>query len=150
MIQDCDAVGHAERFHLVVRHKQDRDAEALLKQADFHTHLNAQAGVQIAEWLVQQENVWLVDQRSGERDALLLTTGKVWRWTLGELLHAYQRQDFFYLCCDLFARQAAESERVGDIVEDGHVRPDRVALEDHAEVALVGWNEGAFLRVREY
>ena len=32
----------------------------------------------------------------------------------------------------------SDRERKGDVVEHGHVRPDRVRLEDHAEAALVG------------
>ena len=39
------------------------------------------------------------------------------------------------------ARRAAHAQRVGDVVEDRHVRPDRVALEHHAHVALLGGHE---------
>jgi len=45
------------------------------------------------------------------------------------------------LLADHRALDSPQLERIGDIVEHGHVRPDRVRLKDHAEIAPVRWHE---------
>src|SRR5262249_5434503 len=40
----------------------------------------------------------------------------------------------------------ADPQREGDVLEDRHVRPDRVRLEDHADIAAVGGDEDAAAR----
>ena len=47
------------------------------------------------------------------------------------------------LLADVALLELADLEREGDVLEHVHVRPDRVGLEHHAEVALVGRDEDA-------
>ena len=59
---------------------------------------------------------------------------------LHRLQHAHD------LVADLLLGQPAHLERKGDVLEHVHVRPDRVGLEHHAEVALVGRDEDPLAR----
>ncbi len=56
---------------LIVRHVHERDADVLLDPLELDLQLLAQAQVERAERLVEQQRARAVDQRAGERDALL-------------------------------------------------------------------------------
>ena len=71
-VHDRDAVGHGQRFLLVVRDVDERRAELVLDPLQLQLHLLAQLHVQRAERLVEQQRSRTVDERARERDALLL------------------------------------------------------------------------------
>ena len=79
LVHDRDAVGDAERDLLVVRDVKDRHAELLLQRFDFEAHFLAQVGVEVVQRFVEQQDARFMDQRPGQRDALLLATGKLRR-----------------------------------------------------------------------
>ena len=100
--------------------------------------LHAQLGVEIGQRLVEQQHLRLDRERARDRHALLLAAGELAgaaRLEPGEL-HQLQRGGD--LAPDLVARQPALLEAEGDVLRDRHVRPQRVALEHHADVALPG------------
>ena len=86
-MHDRDAVGEAQRLDLIVGDEQHRDAEPALQQLHLHPHLLAQLGVQVAEGLVEQQQVRLVDQRPAEGQALHLPAAQQ---RAGPRLHAAQ------------------------------------------------------------
>ena len=92
LAHDDDAVGHRERFLLVVRHHDRGDAEPLLQVADFAAQPRAHARVERRERLVEQQQARRQRQRAGERDALLLAAGKLRRVFFGLVGEADQRQ----------------------------------------------------------
>ena len=67
---------------LIVRHVHERDADVLLDALELDLQLLAQAQVERAERLVEQQRARPVDQRAGERDALLLAAGELRRLAL--------------------------------------------------------------------
>ena len=132
-----DAVGQAERLDLVVGHEEHRDAEPALEQLQLDPHLLAELGIEVAERLVQQQEIRLVHERPAESQALHLAAAQQRGRARLESLESDQAQHPLDLVADDAALHAAERERIGDVLEDGHVRPDRVRLEDHAEVPEV-------------
>ena len=74
-----DAVGHGERFFLVVRDVDGRDLELLLELADLGAHLHAQLGVEVGERLVEQQDLGLDHQAAGDGDALELAARELVR-----------------------------------------------------------------------
>jgi hypothetical protein len=147
VVHDGDPIGHAERFVLVVGDEDDRDAELSLEQSHLDPHLLAELGVQVAERLVEQQHVRLVDQRPRQRHSLLLTTRQQRRRSLSIVLHADQFEHPRDLLVDGCSWNVADRQWVGHVVEHGHVRPDGVALKHHAHVASVGLNEDTRLGV---
>jgi hypothetical protein len=140
-VHDREAVGKAQRLDLVVGDEQHRDAEPALQQLDLHAHLLAQLRVQVAEGLVEQQEVRLVDERPAEGQALHLPAAQHRARAALGAAQAHQVEHAGHLVPHRRLREAPELERVGDVLEHGHVRPDRVGLEDHPEVALVGRHE---------
>ncbi len=61
-----------------------------LDALELDLHLAAQLEVERAERLVEQQHLGVVDQRAGERDALLLAAGELGRLAARELGHLHQ------------------------------------------------------------
>src|SRR5215468_7274082 len=63
-----DPVRERHRLGLVVGHVDERDAGAALKLLQLPAHALTQLGVQVREWLVEQQNAGLDHEAPGERD----------------------------------------------------------------------------------
>ena len=84
---DRDAVAHGHRLFLVVGDEDEGDAELALEQLELDLHLLAQLAVERAERLVEEQHAGPVDERPGERDALLLAARQLPRLAVRELGH---------------------------------------------------------------
>ena len=73
--KDGDPIRHDHGLLLIVRNIDDRYAQSALNAADFVLHFLAQASVERTERFVHQHQLRVEDQSSGDRNALLLTTG---------------------------------------------------------------------------
>ena len=67
-----------------MRDVHEGDADLLLDALELELQLPAQAQVERAERLVEQQRPRPVDERAGERDALLLAAGELRRLALLE------------------------------------------------------------------
>src|SRR5207302_2761948 len=91
VVHHGDAVRQTQRLRLVVRHEHHRDIwNALQQHPQLSAHLLTQVRVQIAEWLVHQQDARLEYERSSQGDALLLPTTELWTLTLFEARQAHQ------------------------------------------------------------
>src|SRR6516162_11466475 len=111
------------------------DADFVLDALELDPHLLAQLEIEIGEWLVKQKKTRARDNRPRERYALLLTAGKLRGELAGRLGQADEPEHFGHPVMDLFARHFADFQRIRDVLHHRHVRPDRVALKYHADVA---------------
>src|SRR5690606_8292056 len=67
-----DAVADRECLLLVVRDEHARQAGRSKQLDDLAAHVLARGDVQVAEWLVEQEQLRTLGDRTGDRNALLL------------------------------------------------------------------------------
>jgi len=74
---DGDAIGHRQRFALVMGYIDRGDPEILVQMFDLDLHLLAQLLVERTERLVHQHELGLEHERARERYALLLPSGKL-------------------------------------------------------------------------
>jgi hypothetical protein len=102
---------------------------------DLEAHLLAQVGIEIRQGLVEEQRLGLHHERPGERHALLLAAGQLARIAVGECLEPRHREDRIDALDDLGFRQLPEGESVADVLAHVHVRPERIALEDHRHPA---------------
>ena len=130
-VHDGDAIGNRHRFLLVVRDEHGGDADATLDSSELRAHIDAQLSVEVRQRLVQQQDARLEHERACERDALLLPTRELRRVTLAQSRQAHQLQRRFHTPPHLVARPTPHLQPKGDVVEHGHVRPQRVALKNH-------------------
>ena len=105
---------------------------------DLRAHLHAQLGIEVAERFVEQEDLWVAYNGAPHGDALALAAGKLARETMQELFEA----EDLGRPPDLFVhhrlRRLRQGQREGHVVVDRHVRVERIVLEDHRDVAILG------------
>src|SRR4051794_9854594 len=92
-------------------------------------------GVEVAGGLVAEQERRVVDERAGDRYALLLTARELVGVAVQLGAQADQAQDVRHLAADRLAGLADHLERVGDVRVDRAVGQQLVVLEDHADVA---------------
>ena len=145
-----DAVADGVGFLLVVGDEDGRQPQPLLQGAQVAAHADPHLGVEVAERLVEQQHLGLDGDGAGDGDALLLAARKLGRPAVGVGGEADQLQRLGHLGVDLATRQAAFLEAEGDVLGHRHVRPQRVALEHHADVALPWRQAGDVLAVEQH
>ncbi len=139
LVEHGEAVAHRERLLLVVRDVDERDPDLALDALELDLHLLAQLQVERAERLVEQQHLRAVDDRARERDALALAAGEL-RRACGRRTPGGGRAR----APPPRARRAlglgdlGDPQPVLDVLADGHVREQRVVLEDGVDVARVG------------
>ena len=134
-VQDPERVGERHRLDLIVRDVERGRAQAIVQPADVDPHLGAERGVEVRERLVEEEDRGTPHDRAPHRDALALPPGELLREALEEGVEAEHRARFADALVDLARRAPAQLEAEGEVVADGEVRVERVALEDHRHVA---------------
>ena len=135
VIHDDDAIGHRQRFLLIVRDHDGRHADAALQLLDLLPKAHADTRVQRRQWLVEQQQPRRNGKRTCKRNALLLAAGKLAR-VFGALIgEADERQEFSHARGGLRFRPPPARQSVADVGGDGQVGEQGVGLEDDAEIA---------------
>ena len=137
LVHDGDAVGHGQRFLLVVGDEDGGDARLALDPADLVAHRGAQLCVQVRQRFVEEEHGRFHDERAGERDALLLSAGELGDPAAGEVAEPYQAQRVVHPALDVRLGDLPHLQPERDVAGHVQVREERVRLEDHPHVAAV-------------
>ena len=117
-------------------HVDAGDFEILVQLADLKPHLHPQLGIQVAERLVEQEDLGLAHDAAAHGHPLALAAREL------PGLAVQQRAQLEDLCgishplVDLVLRHAAHLQPVSHVLVNRHVRVERVVLKDHGDVAL--------------
>src|SRR5262249_53307152 len=98
--------------------------------------LLAELRIEIGQRFIEENDRRLVDEGTGNRDALLLATGKLMRIARGQVSKPDLRQRLFDPSLDLRSRDAAQLQAIGYGFESGPVRPQGVRLEHEPEPAF--------------
>ena len=131
------AIGQDEGLRLIVGHEDHRRTQTLLKALQLHAHLVAQERVEVRERLVEEQHAGLEDERPGQRHALLLTAGELARVPSSERAEPHQLEHPLDARPQLGRAHPAPAKTEGDVLEHGHVREQRVRLEDQPEIAAM-------------
>ncbi len=107
-----------------------------LDRLEFELHLTPQLQVERAERLVEQEQRRPVHDRAGERHPLLLTAGELAGPARRDVVELDEPQRLVRLRDGIRDPSAPQSER--DVLDHGHVRKQRIALEHRVDRTLVG------------
>jgi hypothetical protein len=136
LAHDCDAVAHRHRLDLVVCDINRRHAEVVLDARDLGAHVDSELRVQVRERLVHEIRLWLADDRSAHRHALALPTRERTRLSVEELLEAEDARSFADALFDFVLGHLSQPEPERDVLVHREVGVERVALEDHGDVAI--------------
>ena len=100
-----DPVRHRQRFVLVVRDVDHRDAQPLVQPAHLELHLLAELLVERAERLVHQHQLRLEHERASDGDALLLPARQLRRLARAESRELHHVERALDTLVDLRARR---------------------------------------------
>ena len=140
--QHRDAVAHGHRLHLVVGHIDGGGAESPLQCRDLVAGLHPQLGVEIRQRLVHQEHLRAAHDRASHRHPLALPTGEVFGFAVQIRLQVKQFRRVQDSVADFGLRGLGDLQREAHVLRDRHVRVERVVLEDHRDVAVLGIDGG--------
>ncbi|MNE29859.1 hypothetical protein D3C80_1233540 [compost metagenome] len=110
--------------------------------AHFLAQFLAQLVVEVDQWLVEQDQLGILDQRPGHGRALLLATGKLQRIALQKFFDAQHLRGFQHLALDQLAGYTGLAQRRGDVVEHRHRRVIDELLINHRHIAQTHWPLG--------
>ena len=130
------------RLDLVVGDVHDRGAELLVEPGQLGPHLHPQLGVEVGQGLVHQEGLRLADHGPPDGHPLALAAGQLGRLA-GQVVE--QGQDLggpVDAPADHRLGGPAQAHAEADVLLDGHVGVQRVVLEHHRDVAVLGLHVG--------
>ena len=136
LIHHRDPVGHRERFLLVVRDVHEGRLRLLLDVLELELHLLAQLQVEGAERLVEEKRRRAVHERPRQGNSLLLAARELDRLALAHPFELDGSHGLGHALLDFASTDLLDPEPEGDVLEDRHVREERVCLEDHVHRAL--------------
>src|SRR5665648_795053 len=142
ILEHGDPVAHRHGLGLVVRHVDGGDAQAAGQRGDLAAGLDAQLRVQVGQRLVHQEHLGRTHDGAAHRDALPLATGEGLGATVEVLLEVEHLRGLFDTLADVRLRDAGDLQGEAHVVGDGHVRVQRVVLEHHRDVPVLGLDVG--------
>ena len=133
-----DPVPQRQRLDLVVRHVQRGGAQLLLEPRELRPRLHAQLGVEVRQRLIHEERFRAADDRAAHRHALALPARQVRRLAVEMRLEVEDPRCLGHFAIDLAAGNLGELECESHVFAHGHVRVQRVALEDHRDASVLG------------
>src|SRR6516165_5268538 len=136
-LHDSDAIGHDHGLGLVVSDVDGCDSQPCLQLLQLEAQFLPQRGVEIAQRFVEKKQRRSDDQCAGKSDALLLAAAQLRRLSILMAVHLHQSERLCNAALDFRFRQSLQLEAEGDVLEDGLVGPERVALEYHRHVSLL-------------
>ena len=136
LVHDRDRVGHRHGLLLIVRHVQEGETDLALDVLELDLHLTAQLEVERTQGLVEQEERRAVHDGARESHALLLATRELRRLAVRDVIEFHELESLVRERIGILDTAALETER--DVLDDRHVRKERVALEHRVDGPLVG------------
>ena len=138
-------VAHRHGLDLVVGDVDGGGAQPALQRGDLGAGLHAQLGVQVRQRLVHAEHLRLTHDGAAHRHALALTAGQLGGLAVQELGEVEDLGRLLDLLAPLVGRHPAQLQREAHVLGDRLVRVQRVVLEHHRDVAVLGRHAGHVL-----
>ena len=137
-VHQHDAVGQSHGFDLVMGDVDRGGAHAFAQLLDFGAHLHTQLGVQVGQRLVEQKHLGFPHDGAAHGHALALPAGQLARLALQQGHDVQDARRFRHPARDFALGHAAVLQRERDVLEHRQVRVQRVVLEHHGHVAVLG------------
>ena len=137
LVHDDDRIAHGERLLLVVRDKDERDADRLLNLLQLTLHVLAQLEIERGKRLIEQQHLRFIRECAGDCDTLLLTAGELSDAAVRHAVQIHHVEHLRHGFLDLVLFFALDAHAERDVFIDIQVREERVLLEDRVDRALV-------------
>src|SRR5205814_2620176 len=102
---------------------------------DFILHPHPREGIERAEWFIEEKDSRVIDERTGESDALGHAAGKMMRVGVPKSVKADEVHEFVHFVA-IFMQHAARDEARLDVAANGKPREKIWVLEDEAALGV--------------
>ncbi len=116
-------------------------AELALQRCDLGACLHAELRVEVRERFVHEEHLRFANDRSPHRHSLALAAREIRRLAIEEFLEIEDAGSFGDPGRTLLLAHLLDLQVEADVLGHGHVRVQRVRLEDHGDVAILRRHE---------
>ena len=148
---DDDLIGKGQRFHLIVRHVDQRELQLLVNLLELAAQLPLQVRINDGERLIEQDGRHvLAHQAAAQRDLLLGIRRQARGAALECVLQLKDLGDFLHALLHFGFRRLAIAQREGEVVEHGHRVVDDRELEHLGDVALARAGVRHVLAVKQH
>jgi hypothetical protein len=106
--------------------------------AGLDPHLVPELRVEVAQGLLEEEDAGVADDGASQRHSLTLSARQLARLTVQKALDLEQARHLRHARLALGPRHPAHPQVIADVVTRREVRKDRVVLEDHGDVPMLG------------
>ncbi|MPM49798.1 hypothetical protein SDC9_96529 [bioreactor metagenome] len=137
-------VTECQSLNAVVGNIDGRNGKFTQKASQFLACFFTKFRIQVGKRFIKQDDLRLSNERPRKGDALLLATGKAGCRTISEALKLDELQGLFDPALYFILWEPHILQRISNIVEHIHMRPDCVGLEYHPETPLFGRNIDMF------
>ena len=142
LVEHGHPVTHRHRLDLVVGDVDGRHPEPVLQRRDLGAGLDPQLGVEVGQRLVHQEHRRLAHDRPAHRHPLALTARQLGRLAIEQLFEVEDLGGVTHPLRPLGLGHPLHLQVEADVLADGHVRVERVRLEHHGDVPILGGHVG--------
>ena len=115
-------------------------SQLLVQLDDLGAHGGTQLSVQVGQGLVQQEDCRVTNHCTAQSNTLTLTTGQSLGLAVQQVLDLQDLSSLVHALVDLVLRGLAQLQTESDVLVNGHVGVQSVALEHHGDVAVLRGN----------
>jgi len=132
VLHDNDTVAHGHSLGLVVGNVDEGGSQLLVQLDDLGAHGGTQLSVQVGQRVT--------NHCTTQSDTLALTTGQSLGLAVQQVLDLQDLSSLMDAAVDLVLRGLTQFQTESDVLVDGHVGVQSVALEDHGDVAVLRGN----------
>ena len=136
-VHQADLGGQGHGFQLVVGDVDEGAVGVRMQAFQLGAHFLPQFRVEVAQRFIHEEHLRAGCERAGDGDALLLTAGKFGGIAFFKLLDFEQREQLVHAFANARLIPLEHFQTESDVFIHRHMRPERVILEQEADVALV-------------
>ena len=136
VFHDDDTIAQRHGLGLIMGNVHKRGVDVLAQLDELGAHLVTQFGVEVTQRLVHEEHLRMTNDRAADGNTLSLSTGERLGLSLQILGDAEDLRRFLDLLVDLRFGNLAQLKSERHVLIHGHVRIERVVLEDHRDVAI--------------
>ena len=108
-----------------------------MQQRELGAGLDAQDRIEVGERLVEQERLRLAHDRAAERDALALAARQLRRPAIEQAVDSQHPRHLSHAFVDARRLDMSHLQTECEVLANGLVRIERVALEHHRQIALL-------------
>ena len=114
--------------------------QLLVQLDDLGAHAGTQLCIQVGQGLVQQEDCRVTNHCTAQSNTLTLTTGQSLGLAVQQVLDLQDLGSLVNAAVDLVLRGLAQLQTESDVLVNGHVGVQSVALEHHGDITILGRN----------